>query len=95
MTAPVNTRLPLYSLTSLYYFISLQIITFEEDLIFGCSEKMTYAQLSANCANTWTPQLFQNILTNGLRIGRFGNSNPAYPLDWITVDTSGFNTIQG
>lgn len=57
---------------------------------------MTYAELESRCVTPpWTPYLFQNIVTNGLRIGKFGNSNPAYPFDWITVDTSGFITIAG
>lgn len=56
---------------------------------------MSYTELQNGCAGPWTPYLFQNIVNNGLQIGRFGNSNPAYPLDWITVDTSGFITIAG
>lgn len=28
-------------------------------------------------------------------IGRFGNANPEYPLDWITMDTSSYSAIIG
>ena len=61
-------------------------LTFEDSIVTGCHLDLTYKELQKFCKE----KLFQNLmifqnLYNLKQIGKYGNSDPHFVDDWITV----------
>ena len=72
--------------TAFYY--SNPVIKFANDAMYGCKISYTSAELQTFCAGTdyQNIALFQNLVDNMLNVGIYGNSNPHFLTDWVTVE---------
>lgn len=71
------------------------LMTFEDSSVHGCTVDLTYDELETFCKQkSWRSLvLFQNFNKNGAfgKVGRYANSDPNYPKDWIDIDFNGQN----
>jgi hypothetical protein len=71
------------------------LMTFEDSSVHGCTVDLTYAELETFCKQkSWRSLvLFQNFNKEGAfgKVGKYANSNPNFPQDWIDIDSIGEN----
>lgn len=70
-------------------------LTFGENVSWGCSEKLSLAELKLICINQiWKSKMIYDVMTNLTFVGQFGNPERHFILDWLQVDDFSLDNYQ-
>ena len=83
---PSSTEYTMSAPEDIKYFDD-PVLTFDDSIVYGCHLDLNFQELKNFCQNQEFQylMLFQNLYSLEY-IGKYGKSNPLYPLDWVKVE---------